>query len=133
MKSPAKANQAMRSLPVPHWFTDPEEPWDGTIHATTSPVILAKADRLFRNDDAGIFGELLQNARRAGTTFVDIHIEEAAGDIAGSRVTFEDNGRGITDFQTLVTLGGSGRNEEVQRTEDRAGMGNNGIFIAFEE
>jgi hypothetical protein len=30
--------------------------------------ILEKADHLFRNDDAGVWIELLQNARRAGAS-----------------------------------------------------------------
>jgi hypothetical protein len=36
-----------------------------TIHARIGSGLLAKADRLFRNDDRGVFVELLQNSRRA--------------------------------------------------------------------
>ena len=42
------------------------------LRATISPSILSKADRLFRNDDRGIFTELLQNARMAGATRVEV-------------------------------------------------------------
>jgi hypothetical protein len=94
-----------------------------TIRATISANILAKADRLFRNDDAGVFIELLQNSRRAGADLVNIWIDPAEGDGAGSTVIFRDNGRGIEDFQTLLTLGGSGWDQTVQDTEDPAGMG----------
>lgn len=94
-----------------------------TIRAAISPSILAKADRLFRNDDAGISIELLQNARRAGADIVNIEIEPLPGDGAGSQITVRDNGRGIDDFQNLLTLGGSGWDANVTTTEDPAGMG----------
>ena len=93
------------------------------VRATISPTILSKADRLFRNDDAGVFLELLQNARRAGATLVDISIEQLPGDGAGSRIIFHDNGRGIDDFQKLLTLGDSDWSIDVREIEDPAGMG----------
>jgi hypothetical protein len=93
------------------------------IRAQISPTILSKADRLFRNDDAGVFVELLQNARRAGASLVDIHIAELPGDAVGSIVTIRDNGRGIDDFQKLLTLGDSDWSADVCQTEDPAGMG----------
>jgi hypothetical protein len=93
------------------------------IRAQISPTILSKADRLFRNDDAGVFVELLQNARRAGASLVDIHIAELPGDAVGSIVTIRDNGGGIDDFQMLLTLGDSDWSADVCQTEDPAGMG----------
>ncbi len=93
------------------------------VRATISPTILSKADRLFRNDDAGVFVELLQNARRAGATLVDISIEQLPGDEEGSRITFHDNGRGIDDFQKLLALGDSDWSIDVREIEDPAGMG----------
>jgi len=94
-----------------------------SIRAQISPTILSKADRLFRNDDAGVFVELLQNARRAGANLVDIHIADLSGEAVGSTVTVRDNGRGIDDFQKLLTLGDSDWSAEVCQTEDPAGMG----------
>jgi hypothetical protein len=94
-----------------------------TIRATISPTILSKADRLFRNDDEGVFAELLQNARRAGASRVEILVEQLLDAKSGSRVTLHDNGSGIDDFQTLLTLGGSDWNADVRETEDPAGMG----------
>ena len=41
---------------------------------------LEKADRLFRNDDAGVWIELLQNARRASATRVNISFEESGAE-----------------------------------------------------
>ncbi len=94
-----------------------------TIHAKVGSGILSKADRLFRNDDAGIFVELLQNSRRAGATSVDVTIEELAGSSSLCAVTVQDNGAGIRNFEQLLTLGESGWSEETQKTEDPAGMG----------
>jgi hypothetical protein len=94
-----------------------------TVRAAISPSILSKADRLFRNDDAGVFIELLQNARRAGATLVDVLIEALSGSETASRITFQDNGRGMEDFQKLLTLGDSDWSTEVRETEDPAGMG----------
>ena len=93
------------------------------LRASISDGILAKADRLFRNDDAGVFIELLQNSRRAGADLVSIWIEPLEGEKHGSNVVFRDNGRGIEDFQRLLTLGGSGWDADVQAAEDPAGMG----------
>jgi hypothetical protein len=93
------------------------------ISAAFHPGILDKADRLFRNDDEGIWIELLQNARRAGATGVDVSIEEYASDTGACTVTVQDNGRGIDDFQKLLTLGCSGWAAETQAREDPAGMG----------
>ncbi len=93
------------------------------LRATISPSILSKADRLFRNDDRGILTELLQNARRAGATRVEVTIEPSPQQEHVTRVTFEDNGHGIEDFQKLLTLGDSNWNPEVLAIEDPAGMG----------
>lgn len=93
------------------------------VRAAINPTILAKADRLFRNDDAGVFAELLQNARRAGANLVEVCIEQLPGDETASRITFHDNGHGIEDLQKLLTLGDSDWSTEVSETEDPAGMG----------
>ncbi len=85
--------------------------------------ILQKADRLFCNDDRGIFIEILQNARRAGATTVNVSLEEIPAEPIHCVVTVEDNGIGIESFQNLVTLGRSGWDQETQDTEDPAGMG----------
>jgi hypothetical protein len=94
-----------------------------TICGRVNAAILDKADRLFRNDDAGIWTELLQNARRAGATTLDISIEELNPDRGPCRITVQDNGRGIENFQGLLTLGGSNWNPETHLREDPAGMG----------
>jgi hypothetical protein len=93
------------------------------ISAKVHEGILEKADRLFRNDDAGVWIELLQNARRAGATRANISFEESASESGVCKVTIQDNGTGIEDFQNLLSLGASGWNEETQTREDPAGMG----------
>jgi hypothetical protein len=94
-----------------------------TIHARIGDGLLAKADRLFRNDDRGVFVELLQNSRRAGATLVDITIEEVAAHPPQCIVTIHDNGAGIQDFAQLLIPGESGWSEGTKKTEDPAGMG----------
>jgi Histidine kinase-, DNA gyrase B-, and HSP90-like ATPase len=85
--------------------------------------ILHKADRLFRNDDKGVFIEVLQNARRAGATRVDVMLEEIPEEPVHCVVTVEDNGSGIENFQNLLTLGRSGWEQETREMEDPAGIG----------
>ena len=94
-----------------------------TITAKVHEGILAKADRLFRNDDASVWVELLQNARRAGASQVNVSIDEGEAGPGEIIVTIHDNGTGISDFQTLLSLGGSGWDGETQINEDPAGMG----------
>jgi hypothetical protein len=94
-----------------------------TIRAKVSNGILSKADRLFKNDDAGIWVELLQNARRAGATLIEVTIEPSSPGSEACLVTVKDNGGGIDNFQKLLTLGESGWDSATQAAEDPAGMG----------
>src|SRR5579864_4581682 len=94
-----------------------------TISGNVNAGILDKADRLFRNSDAGVWTEILQNARRAGAATIDISIEETPAQAGSCIVTVQDDGRGIGNFQDLLTLGKSGWNPDTQLTEDPAGMG----------
>lgn len=94
-----------------------------SITAKVHEGILAKANRLFRNDDAGVWVELLQNARRAGATQAQISIDEDQTEPGICVVTIHDNGAGISDFRTLLNLGGSDWSRETQIKEDPAGMG----------
>ena len=90
------------------------------IRASVSPKILSKVDRLFSNRLSDIFIELLQNARRAGATTVDVKLEETT---AGTRIVLIDNGDGISDFSVLLNLGDSDWDPETDLKEDPAGMG----------
>jgi hypothetical protein len=94
-----------------------------TVRGKVNVALLDKADRLFRNDDAGIWTEILQNARRAGATSVDLTIKSGAPAENLCVVTVQDDGHGIEDFQSLLTLGTSDWSTETQSAEDPAGMG----------
>lgn len=86
-----------------------------TIQACVSPRLLTKASRLFTGTLDGRIIEILQNARRAGATRVEI---KNADDL----ITVRDNGKGIDDFSKLLDLGASGW-EELDESEDPAGVG----------
>src|SRR5947208_2471512 len=87
-----------------------------TIQAKVNPRLLSKADRLFTGSLSGRIIEVLQNARRAGATRVEITND-------GGLVTVRDNGRGISDFGKLLDLGSSGWDETLEASEDPAGVG----------
>lgn len=87
-----------------------------TIQARVNPRLLRKADRLFTGSLDGRIIEILQNARRANATRVEITN-------ADGRVTVRDNGRGISDFAKLLDMGGSGWDESIEAGEDPAGVG----------
>jgi hypothetical protein len=63
--------------------------------------------------------ELLQNARRAGATRINIHTDRSDPNY----FRIDDNGSGIADFQSLLTLGGSGWEPEVIDRENPFGLG----------
>ena len=90
------------------------------ICGQVSPAILDKVNRLFRNDETGIWVELLQNARRAGASIVTVEITESNKQC---EILVTDNGSGIQDFQNLLTLGASDWNPAIVKLEDPAGMG----------
>ena len=87
-----------------------------TIQATVSPRLLKKATRLFTGTREGRVIELLQNARRAGATRVEITNLDGVA-------TVRDNGSGIQDFATLINLGASGWQPSLDASEDPAGVG----------
>jgi hypothetical protein len=90
------------------------------FRASVSPAIIAKSDRLFDNTLATVLNELIQNARRAGATKLDIVTESVDGK---TLVTMHDNGPGVDDPRKLLTLGLSGWDSKIADNEDPAGMG----------
>lgn len=87
-----------------------------TIQATVNPRILTKANRLFTGTLQGRIIEILQNARRAGATQVEITNRDGF-------VIVNDNGKGIEDFAKLLDLGSSGWEDSLELSEDPAGVG----------
>src|SRR5512137_2072268 len=93
-----------------------EERFMETIQATVNPRLLTKANRLFTGSLQGRIIEILQNARRAGATKVEITNDNGW-------IIVRDNGGGIDDFQRLLDLGGSGWDDCLEASEDPAGVG----------
>jgi hypothetical protein len=87
-----------------------------TIQATVNPRLLQKASRLFTGTMEGRIIEILQNARRADATEVQITNAE-------NLITVRDNGRGIEEFKKLLDLGSSGWDDAIELSEDPAGVG----------
>lgn len=72
------------------------------------------------SDSFKVIQELIQNARRAGATQVDITMEGVYND---ATITVADNGAGIGDFGALFMLSESGWVEDVKANEQPFGMG----------
>lgn len=65
-----------------------------------------------------LVSELLQNARRAGATLIEVSHDERC-----RTLRVRDNGRGIDDFQKLLTFHESGWDEPLQQQERPFGVG----------
>ncbi|WP_175926334.1 ATP-binding protein [Burkholderia cepacia] len=63
-----------------------------------------------------MLGELLQNARRAGATRIDVTVEDQT-------MIVSDDGSGIADLQTLIFIAESGWDQALQARENAFGMG----------
>jgi len=82
-----------------------------TIQATVNPRLLTKASRLFTGTLQGRIIEILQNARRAGATTVEITNNN-------SFVIVKDNGKGIEDFAKVqLRVGKIIAAERVEKSE----------------
>ena len=65
---------------------------------------------------SSMLGELLQNARRAKAERIYV-------DVDADSLTFSDDGVGIADLQTLISIGASGWDQETQEREHAFGLG----------
>ncbi|NJR80712.1 ATP-binding protein [Sphingomonas sp. 36D10-4-7] len=91
-----------------------------TIATAVAPETIARVTRLFNNTAFDVVTELFQNARRAGALAVAVVIQTGGSD---TLLHIADDGHGIADPASVVTLGRSGWSEETRRAEDPAGMG----------
>ena len=96
-----------------------------SIRARVHDGAIDRVTRFFNATLADAFVELIQNARRAGATRLDVVTDavpeaEASG---GIRVTVTDDGDGIADPAVLLSFGESGWDEDTARREDPAGIG----------
>ncbi len=91
-----------------------------TIHARVAPETIPKVGRLFNGSLDDILTELLQNSRRAGASCIaitaDLHADQPI-------LTITDDGHGIADPSSILTLGRSDWSDDTRRREDPAGMG----------
>jgi hypothetical protein len=96
-----------------------------TIQAQVSQATLSKVSRLFNASLTDCLNELLQNARRAGASRVTVTLSDALFEIParGRHLVIADDGVGIANPQTLLTLGESDWSNEIQQQEAPAGMG----------
>ena len=74
-----------------------------------------------------VIGEIMQNGRRAGASRIVFSYDPEL-----KRLTIDDDGCGITDFNLLVQLAESGWDEEVTLTDKPFGMGLFSLFFSAE-
>jgi len=91
-----------------------------TIATSVAPETISKVGRLFNGSATDVLNELLQNARRAGASHIVVSTSGNPGD---RLLHIVDDGHGIADPASIVTLGRSGWSDETRRREDPAGMG----------
>lgn len=70
----------------------------------------------FTNNSSTVLGELLQNARRAGASKVEITATDET-------LAIVDDGRGIDDLSILLSIAKSGWDSEIQVNESPYGLG----------
>ena len=87
-----------------------------TIRAEVSEEALTRVSRMFDSTQFQRVTEVLQNARRAGATAIEIQTDE-------DRTSVRDNGFGITDPGMILRMGASGWQKAETLAEDPAGMG----------
>lgn len=90
-----------------------------SIRASVSPDTINRVGRLFNNSLPDALGELLQNARRAGATNVEIELRRDDHVV----LSIADDGIGIIDPASVITLGRSDWDSSIATREDPAGMG----------
>ncbi len=90
------------------------------IYAKLNNDILSRTPRLFDASLSSILHELIQNARRAGATQIEINETQNP---EGATITLSDNGKGIENMENMLDLGGSHWNKDIAASEDPAGMG----------
>lgn len=94
------------------------------VRASVNERMFFKTMQHLFSSSFSVMGELIQNARRAGATRIDISL-----DCDSRTICVTDDGIGIENFEALLDLATSGwSSEEVQLSDKPFGMG---FFSAF--
>ena len=99
----------------------PESAYPSIIHARVHDSAIDRVSRFFNATLDDAFVELLQNARRARATAVDVRVECVSE--GEHRVTVTDDGAGIADPSILLSFGESAWSGDTAAAEDPAGIG----------
>src|SRR3546814_13606442 len=81
-----------------------------TINSQVDPAAVTRVTRLFNNTLGDILSELIQNARRAGASAVDLKVIDADGT---AFLAIADDGAGIEEPSVILALGRSGWGDEI--------------------
>lgn len=84
--------------------------------------LLNRLGEAFTNKDTFI-KELMQNAQRSGASKLEIKTSNNALDTTDNTISFIDNGKGIKDFQSLLTVAESGWDMETIKKTNAFGIG----------
>lgn len=90
------------------------------IQPAVGQALITKVSRLFNGTISDVLNELFQNARRAQAGRIDVDVGEYESHPA---LFITDDGAGIDDPASFVTLGHSGWDADIARREDPDGMG----------
>ncbi len=88
--------------------------------------------KLFEHPDRAI-SEALQNSRRAGATEIRVLIAEDPSDASRSVVTIADDGSGILDWSSLLTVARSAWASDLADREDAFGIGFAALLFSARE
>lgn len=87
-----------------------------TVRVAVNEANLVRNLKFAFSNYSTFLAELIQNSRRAGATTVDI-------DLDGQTLTVSDDGNGIENFQSLLTIGDSAWDNQTQSLVNPFGMG----------
>ena len=106
-------------------MTQVQPPDKMLIRARIHPRAMDHMPLFFDATAPTVFAELIQNARHAGASHVDITTKSADSSVGNEtlKVTVQDNGHGIADPSVLLSFGESAWDKDLARRERAAGMG----------
>jgi hypothetical protein len=87
-----------------------------TVRVAVNEANLVRNLKFAFSNYSTFLAELIQNSRRAGATKVEITLE-------GKTLTVSDDGNGIENFQSLLTIGDSSWDHQTRSLENPFGMG----------